>query len=255
MGKTGVVGVGHLAGAVLRGLMRARLSPDELLLSPRGLAAKLSRAYGIPLARDNADLVTRSSVVLLAVRPADAPGALHGLPWRADHVIVSACAGVPADRLSAVAAPARIVRIMPVTAAEIGASPTVVFPDDAVVRPLLEPLGPVVAVDSEEAFEIATVHAAIYGWVQDLIGRSAEWSERQGLAPEAARRLSALTFVAAGRLVAEHSEPVSELLRSLVTPGGITELGLGVLNERGAPDAWTAACDAVMARLRPSTST
>jgi pyrroline-5-carboxylate reductase len=255
MGKTGVLGVGHLADAVLRGLMRAGLSPDELLLSPRGLAAELHRAYGIPLARDNADLVTRSSVVLLAVRPADAPDALHGLPWRPDHVVVSACAGVSAERLRAAAAPARIVRIMPLTAAQIGASPTVVFPDDPAIRPLLDPLGPVVAVDSEEAFEVATVHAAIYGWVQDLIGRSAEWSGRQGLAPEAARRLSALTFVAAGRLVDEQPEPVPELLRSLVTPGGITELGLGVLKERGATDAWTAACDAVLARLQPGTST
>lgn len=249
MKKTGILGVGHLAKAMVHGLMRAQVPPGDLLLAPRGLATLMNGMYGIPLSYDNADLIARSEIVLLAVRPDAAVPALSDLPWRPDHIVVSACAGVAIERLQAVAGPARVVRIMPVTAAAIGASPTVIYPDLAALRPLLDPLGPVVPVDTEEQFEAATVHAAIYGWVQALIGQSAEWSARHGLPPGTARLLSALTFVAAGRLVALHPEPMPELLRSLVTPGGITERGLEVLDGHGALDAWSTACDAVLTKL------
>ncbi|MDQ0467920.1 pyrroline-5-carboxylate reductase family protein [Labrys wisconsinensis] len=249
MAIIGVIGVGHLAAAMLQGLMRAGFPAADLVLSPRGRAAEIGASHGIALAADNAALVERAGLVLLAVRPAAAAGALAGLPWRRGQLVVSACAGVPLAALKVVAAPAEVMRIMPLTAAEIGASPTAVFPDLPAARPLLDPLGPVVPLASERDFEVATVSAAIYGWVQDLVGRSAAWSERHGLAPDTARRLTALTFVAAARLIGERDEPIPDLLRSLVTPGGITERGLDVLAARDVPQAWDAACDAVLAKL------
>lgn len=243
----GVLGVGHLAAALLAGLARAGMR--DVLLSPRGRAAELAALHGFALAADNADLVARCDVVLLAVRPADAAAAVAGLPWRAGQLVVSACAGVPVAALPV--APARVQRIMPVTAAEIGLSPTICFPD-APEAAFLHALGPVIAVASEAEFEIATVSAAVYGWVQDLIRQTAEWSTAQGLPAAQARHLVARTFVAAGGLIDHRPEPMGDLLHELVTPGGITERGLQVLGAQGVPEAWAAACDAVLAKLRGS---
>jgi pyrroline-5-carboxylate reductase len=39
------------------------------------------------------------------------------------------------------------------------------------------------------------------------------------------------------------------MLTELVTPGGITELGLNVLDAAGQPQAWQQACEAVLKRL------
>lgn len=243
----GVIGVGHLATTLLTGLLRSGVSPQALLLSPRGKAMAFSEATGIPLAADNRDLVARSDIVLLAVRPADAAEAVAGLPWRARQTVISACAGVALGDL--IVAPASAVRAMPLTAAEINASPTACFPPRPEAVALLERLGSVVAFDSEADFEVATVNAAVYGWAQDLIRRTAEWSAGQGPQLDAMRRLTALTFVAAGRLLAEKPEPMETLLAELVTPGGITELGLGILAARGQPAIWTEACASVLARL------
>lgn len=245
--RLGILGVGHLAAAIIGGLLRSGMAPADILLAPRGQAVDLAARHGCALAADNADLVRRSDMVLLAVRPAVAAAAVQGLPWRAGQRVISACAGVPLAQLAV--APAQAVRIMPVTAAEIGASPTACFPDLADLRPLLARLGPVIALRSEAEFEIATVSAAVYGWVQDLIRRTADWSADQGLAPDTARQLVAGTFVAAGALVAARPEPMDQLLRALATPGGITECGLQVLEARAVGPAWTAACDAVADRL------
>jgi pyrroline-5-carboxylate reductase len=243
----GILGVGHLASSLLEGFHRAGLPSQSILLSGRGKSAELSAAYGLEICGEPHELVSRSDVVILAVRPDAVSQAVTGLPWRENQVLISVCAGVA---LSAIAAyPAKIVRAMPLTAAEINKSPTVFFPDVPEVRDLIGMLGPAIALGSEHEFDVATVNAAIYGWAQDLVRQSVAWSSAQGADPSVMRQLISRTFVAAGELIAERPESIEALLSDLVTPGGITELGLKTLQESGQPEAWSKACEAVMKRL------
>ncbi|ORE90320.1 hypothetical protein ATO13_23075 [Stappia sp. 22II-S9-Z10] len=246
----GVIGVGHLATAVLRGLMRSGVEPESVILSPRGHGKALAAAHGFSLATDNAEVVRKVGTILLAVRPADAATVTASLELGARHTLVSACAGVTVASLAGAAPAAHIVRIMPVTAAAYGASPTLLYPHDGAVADWLARLGPVIPIGSEEEFEVATVSAAVYGWAQALIGAGADWSARHGLPAEVARQLAAATFTAAGRMLAEDPAPADELIRSLATPGGITEAGLDHLTANGAFTAWDGACDVVLKRLR-----
>jgi pyrroline-5-carboxylate reductase len=232
----GFLGVGHLSATLIAGLMRAGTQPQSLLLSPRGRSLELSERYKIGIAASSEDLVRRSDMIVLAVRPHDAENAVAGLPWRAGQVLISVCAGVSLSSLQA--APARLVRAMPLTAAEINASPTVFFPDDLDARRLIERLGPAIALRSEQEFEVATVNAAIYGWAQSLISQSATWCAANGADAATMRQLVALTFVAAGRLFAENNQPVEQMLGEL-----------NVLNAAGQPQAWQQACEAVLKRL------
>ncbi|PHP65926.1 hypothetical protein CSC94_16540 [Zhengella mangrovi] len=247
--KLGVIGVGHIAGSVLEGLLRAGIAPQGILLSPRGHGPQLAERHGFTLAAGNAALVEACDLVLLAVRPAQAAEALRGLPWQRRHVVASACAGVTIAELEAVAAPARVARIMPITASELGASPTVVFPVFPELAPLLEAIGTPVPLSGEDQFEVATVSAAVYGWVQDLIRTGTDWSARHGLDPRIARLLMAKTFVAAGRIQGEQEAPMDDILASLCTPGGITEAGLNHLAGKGVGEAWEGACDLVLRKL------
>ncbi|MCB1342808.1 MAG: NAD(P)-binding domain-containing protein [Pseudooceanicola sp.] len=248
--RLGIIGVGHLSSFILAGLRRAGWSAGDVLLTPRGQGAALAARHGHALARDAGEVVDRCDLVLLAVRPAMAAEAVAGLPWRAGQVLVSACAGVPMARLAGAVAPARVVRVMPITAAAVGASPTVVWPQLPEVEAFLSAIGTLVPVDSEADFETATVSAAIYGWAQALVVAGAEWSAAQGLPPDVARQLVARTFEAAGRMQAEDPGPMREVLASLVTPGGITEAGLHHLEGAGALRAFEEACAVVLRRLR-----
>jgi pyrroline-5-carboxylate reductase len=244
----GILGVGHL-GSILAEALHRR-GAGGLLLAPRGKAAEIAARHGLSLARDNAHLVAAADVVILAVRPRDAVAALGGLPWRPGQRLVSACAGISAGDLAAALPEGVLVRrIMPLTAAAQGASPTTLFPADPGLDDLLAAFGPVIPMRSEAEFETATVCAAVYGWMQKLVQVTAEWSEAQGLPPETARQLAALTTVAAGRNAADSPLSMPRLLAELVTPGGITECGLAVLGERQVFPAWQAACQAVLARL------
>lgn len=248
--RLGIIGVGHLASAIIVRLLETGWPAEKLVLSPRGKSAELAALYPLNIAPDTARLVETCDAVLLAVRPADAVTAITGLPWNKDQILISACAGVRIKALQPAAAPASIARIMPLTAATLGASPTTLYPDIAAVRPLLERLGRVLPLRSEAEFEVATVTAAMYGWAQELVRLTSNWLTMQGLEPATARQLTARTFTAAGRITAEAPESIEDLMHSLVTPGGITELGLKTLSDHGAPEAWRQACEAVLARLQ-----
>ena len=247
--RIGIIGVGHLAATIVARLMSTGWSSEGLVLAPRGKSAELAVEHGLHIAADNADLVSACDVVLLCVRPADAPAAVAGLPWREGQTLVSACAGVTLRDLQHASGLARVVRIMPLTAMLLGASPTTVYPNAPELRPMLERLGSVLPLRSEAELEVATTTAAVYGWVQDLVLATTDWLVEHGLEPATARQLTARTFTAAGRLTAESPEALEDLMRSIVTPGGITELGLTTLAANGAPEAWLKACEAVRARL------
>ena len=246
--KLGVIGVGHLAVSMLDGLIGAGHAPDSILLAPRGRGLDLAQRHGFALAQGNAQIVAECDTVLLAVRPADAPAAVRGLPWRKGQTLLSACAGVPIAALNA--APADVMRIMPITAARLGASPTLAYPLLPAARPLLDAIGSIIALRNEDEFEAATVSAAMYGWAQALIRTGADWTAAQGLDAADARQLVARTFTAAGRMIAEEDAPIDEILAALSTPGGITRQGLDRLENKGVHEAWEGACDAILARLR-----
>ncbi|MFX0545739.1 pyrroline-5-carboxylate reductase dimerization domain-containing protein [Roseovarius sp. S1116L3] len=246
--KLGVIGVGHLAVSMLDGLLRAGHAPAGIMLSPRGRGPDLAQKQGFALAEGNAQIVAECDLVLLAVRPDDAREAISGLYWRAGQTLLSACAGVTLGALDA--GPADVMRIMPITASRLGASPTLAYPDLPAARPLLDAIGSIIALRSEDEFEAATVSAAMYGWAQALIRTGADWTAAQGMDPVNARQLVARTFTAAGRMIAEEDAPMDQILASLCTPGGITRQGLDHLEEKGVPEAWEGACDAILARLR-----
>lgn len=248
--KLGIIGVGHLAGSLLTGLARAGWSMEDIRLSPRGQSTTFAQAYGCQRCDSNDAVLAGSDLMLLAVRPADAPEVMADLPFSAHHVVLSACAGVPLHVLQDAAPAPTILRIMPITAAELGASPTLVYPMHPAAAAFLETIGTVIPLEREADFDVGSVSAALYGWAQRLIIDAASWSSDAGLDPQTARQLIAQTFVAAGRMMAEKEAPMENVLASLITPGGITEAGLNHLETKEISQAWTGACDVVLEKLQ-----
>lgn len=248
----GILGVGRLAEFLVAGLRRHDDGP-EILLSPRNAAraGRLAETYGLTITGDNGELVAASDVVLLVTRPDQAESAVDGLPWRSDQLLVNLCAGVPLAILAPHCNDSTLARAMPMSAAMIGKSPTCLYPDLAPARELFSQLGPVLALPDEAAYETASVLGAYYGWVHALIGTVARWTAEAGVDPATARDLTAHMACAAADMVREQKDlTFSEIISELATPGGITALGLEILEDGAALAAWPDACEAVLDRLR-----
>lgn len=252
-GRIGILGVGHLGGALVRGYLAAGLAPDRLLLSPRGSeTGALEAERRVSVAESNADLIARSDVVLLCVRPPQAVEAVTGLPWRKGHVLVSTCAGSTIAKLRAAAGPApAITRAMPMTSCEIGLSPTAIYPDDAATAALFAPLGLVQPLRQEDEIAAVTALAVAFTLTHDLVGRTADWAAANGLEPAAARRLTAVHVEGAARIMGAHPERTGEsFVRGLATEGGVAMAALEVLRARGYEETWRDAFDAGLSRMR-----
>ena len=123
--KVGLVGAGHIAGAMARGwyASHAVASPDLLLydIAP-GRAAEVAAACGGTAYSDLADLVAASDVLIVAVRPQDVGGVLRMIgPLLDGQAVVSVAAGVTLEGLrAALPGDARVGRLMPNIAAELG---------------------------------------------------------------------------------------------------------------------------------------
>jgi pyrroline-5-carboxylate reductase len=252
MRTIGIIGTGHLAGYLVAGWRAA--GPDlAITLSPRSVvkSADLAKRFGARVAPDNQGVVDAASVVVLATRPPDAVAACRSVTFRPGQLLLSVAAGVPLAALAEAAAPATAVRALPISCAAIGESPTLLYPDHAGARELLALLGTVHAFEDETTFTAASAITAWYAWLYALFGDAAAWAASAGVQEDVARVLVLETARgAAGMALAHPDESLPVMLSGLATPGGLTELGLGVLHAGDGLSAWPAALDAVLERLR-----
>lgn len=249
----GVLGVGHFGSALVSGFVRSGVPARDILVSPRGRAAKLVVSdYGVDTAGSNEELVFRTEVVLLSVRPLDACEAIASLPWRPDQLLISVCAGIPLKQLqSAAGQSAEIVRAMPMTSVAINASPTVMFPNSARAAELLKRLGSVIPLENERQFEVATAISLAYALSQVLIGQTEQWARENEIGGSLGRVLASAYFESGARLMAaERETPIEKLVSALATKGGLTEMALCSLRAGRFEETWREAFDAGLNRVR-----
>lgn len=250
MTSVGILGVGHLIRHVMPALVKTGY---RFVLSHRSVdvVGELRTRFALDVREDLQSIVDEVDIVIVAVRPFQALEMCADLRFRDDQTVLSLCAGLTLGELAPVISPARPIRAMPVIAAEFGESPTLLWPDDAACRALLEPCGPVLAMRDEAEFEPASVAACYFGWVQQLIGEISDWTGEHGVSPETSRHLVAQMTRAAATLVAERTDvPVERLVAEITPPRSMTGLGLDHLRASNAFEPWREAADRVLSELK-----
>jgi pyrroline-5-carboxylate reductase len=139
--------------------------------------------------------------------------------------------------------------MMPGYANAYGVGPSILCPEDGFWRDFLSKTGPVIAFGDEAQFTTAATFGgfsgATVGWMAHVIG----WFEAQGLPPETARTLIAATLRGNAEVLLREDRPLEDIARSVVTKGGISEMVLATLADRGALAAWDEGLDRVLKRI------
>lgn len=249
MTTIGILGVGHLAELMVRGLQG---SGYRLVLSPRNadMAARLAAEHGCEVAASNQAVVDAAEGVFVSLPAASGVDELARLTFRPGQPVLSAMAGTGLVKLQSVVGTARAaVTMMPGYANAYGVGPSILCPEDGFWRDFLSKTGPVIAFEDEAQFTIAATFGgfsgATFGWMAHVIG----WFEGQGLPPETARTLIAATLRGNAEVLLQEARPLEDIARSVVTKGGISETVLATLSERGALSAWDEGLDRVLNRI------
>ena len=143
-----------------------------------------------------------------------------------------------------------IVRVMPVSSAEAGFSPTLVYPQHETVCDLFQRCGRAIVVDEERHSDQGTILACVYSWYFALFDRLIETTGGENLPTEVAAELVAgMARGAADLALSRPADTPAQIADEIATAGTYSRLGLDSLRDNNAFDAWQRACELLQARL------
>ena len=264
--RIGFIGGGAMAEALAGGLLAAGVASERVIVAEPEAERRehLAARLGVTALPDNADAVSGSDVVVLAVKPDVVEPALAALreAGAADlkrPLWISIAAGLTLARLeAALPAEARIVRAMPNTPALVRAGATAICgnaqvgeADRAAARALFDGVGITWEAPDETLLDAVTGlsgsgPAYLFLFLEALI----DAGENAGLPADACRRLACQTVFGAAKLALETGRPPADLRAQVSSPGGTTVAGIEQLETGGLRAAIHKAVAAATRRSR-----
>jgi pyrroline-5-carboxylate reductase len=241
----GVIGAGVMGRTLVRAILSSGLIPAARVWAgdKNGAACENgSRELGVPVESSFHGRVPAADVILLCVKPGDAPAvlaALRNAGLRPETLLISILAGVSTERLEALLGTENpIVRAMPNTPAVVGEGMTVVCrgrratPSHlARAARIFEAVGECIPVD-ESHFNAVTALSGSGPAYQFLIMEAlADAGVRVGLPRHLALTLVAQTALGAARMVLSTGRHPAALRDDVTTPAGCTIAGLLMLED------------------------
>jgi pyrroline-5-carboxylate reductase len=258
--KIGIIGVGRMGSALVRGFLNAKMERENLIASDHDKEKLkfLCGDAGIKRASDNRELVERSDIVIIAVKPKDVQKVLDEISDIVDEkLVVSSVAGVPIAELERKLKKAKVVRIMPNIPCSVGEGAIAFSPGSRarggnlrLVEELLGKLGTTVKLPERMLDAVTGLSGsgpAFYGLV---VKAMVEAGVEEGLPENVALKLAAQTAKGVGKLLLEMGIDPEELIGMVRSPGGTTEAGLEKLEEMAAPKAFKEAVRAAVKRAK-----
>ena len=242
------IGGGNMAEALIKGIRAtgAKGSVDIVVSEPLPERRKyLEEAYGARTTGANAEAAEQADIIVIAVKPqvidsvlADISDAFKG-QGKKQKMAVSIAAGVRLSSLTGRLGTENVVRAMPNTPALIGAGMTVLslcecIPDAEFVRvkDIFMSVGRVLVLPEKYMDAVTALSGSGPAFYALFIEAVAEGAAKAGLPEDVSLELALQTALGTVRMLEEGIGTLK--LRQMVTsPGGTTEAGLKVLEERG----------------------
>ena len=256
--RIGLLGAGKMATALAKGWRDAGLASQIIASDPLEAArTAFAAATGGHVTERNLDVLSKSDVVVLAVKPQTIATILPEIApaLTPKHLVVSIVAGVTTRRLTEALGPIRIIRVMPNLPCLIGASAsaysiggTATAEDAKTVQRLLDGVGRAIEVPERMLDAVTGLSGSgpAYGFV--MIEALADGGVRMGLPRDVATLLAAQTLLGAARMVLEIGAHPGSLKDQVTSPGGTTIAGLHALEVAGVRGALMNAVQAATER-------
>lgn len=245
----GFFGGGMMAEAILRGLLaKSVLAPRqitvcELVPHRRDQLSKL----GVSVTADGKEMVEKSRVVILAVKPDVVPIVLRTVTdheqkeKNVDRLLISICAGVTLDALSTGNPGRNCIRVMPNQPCLVGEAASAYAMSDGctdahkdIVDVLMGACGVALELPEKNLDAVTGLSGSGPAYVYMMIEAMTDGGVRSGLPRIVARKLAAQTvFGAAKMALAEPDVHPAELRNRVESPGGTTTAATAALEECG----------------------
>jgi pyrroline-5-carboxylate reductase len=244
--RLGILGVGNMGEAILRGVLRGRVLNASQIAIYDVVGEKVERLadeLGVKGVASIADLADLSDAILYSAKPQNVP---EVLPELAKHVsppkfIISIAAGVKTERLESFFRDGiPVVRVMPNIAALVGEAASAIcggrFAAEehlGFAREIFRSVGKVIVVEEKLMDVITGLSGSGPAFVFLVMEALADVGVQLGLTRQDATTLAVQTVLGAARMASETDEHLAALRNKVTSPGGTTAAGLFELEAGG----------------------
>ena len=243
--KTGFIGCGNMASAIIGGILYSGIStPEDLIASDSSPAARERILKELKISSaSNRETAMQSDILFLSVKPQFYPDVISEIAdcVRPETVIVTIAPGKTLAWLrEQFGRDLKIVRTMPNTPAMVKEGMTGVCPnaqvteeDLARVMAILESFGKAEVVPEHLLDVVTSVSGSSPAYVFVLIEAMADGAVADGMPRAQAYKFAAQAVLGSARMVLETGRHPGELKDMVCSPGGTTMEAVRVLEEKG----------------------
>jgi pyrroline-5-carboxylate reductase len=242
----GFVGSGNMGEALIKGLLHGHLCrPDQVICSdirPERRKA-LKEAYGVNVTEDNVEVVRKSDIVVLAVKPQILKRVVQEIAksFQPSQLVISIAAGVSIDAIEACAKKElKLIRVMPNICVSVGegisaiaANHHVEKEDLQLAKTIFDSVGKSLFVEENLLDAVTGLSGSGPAYIFLIIDALADAGVKVGLARADALLLASQTVLGAAKMLIETGEHPGRLKDSVTSPGGTAIAGLHTLEAGG----------------------
>lgn len=251
-----------MAEALIKGLLAGGFPAERVMASEPSEIRRshLAETFAIGLTTDNIEVLRKSEIIVLAIKPQIATEVLEEIAgeYSNEKLIVSILAGISCATIEKYfqGAP-RVVRVMPNTPALVGEGASAVCrghnasqDDLQLVKQLFEAVGKVQVIDERQMDAVTGLSGSGPAYIYTVIEALADGGVREGLRRDVAHALAVQTVVGAALMVRETGVHPAILRDQVCSPGGTAITGVSTLEKNGLRTTLMEAVSAAAARSR-----
>lgn len=259
-----IIGLGKMGNILVSSLIKNQVVAPEQVFgtdSREEIALKAQEKYKIHVGIDNQKAVSKSNIIILAVKPQIIKKVLTQILQKLteDKVIISIAAGISSSFIEKTLNKSiPVIRVMPNTASLVNEGMTVLYPGKFVkeeyistTSEIFKSIGQVEIIDKEELMDAVTAISGCgpaYSYM--VIESLTDGGVRMGLSREFAQKLAAQAILGGAKMVLDTGLHPALLKGDVTTPGGVTIDGLVELEDGGFRIALIKAIDRATQKSR-----
>lgn len=261
MSPTAILGMGVMGEALLSGLVRSGVSPNQIVIADRRAERvfEITKKYGVT-SDTSAGAAAKAETIVLVVKPQDMGGLLEEI---APHIkpstlVVSLAAGITTDFLqSRLPAGTPVVRVMPNTPALVDKGMAAISAgshcDDAHLEraeKLFQSTSKVIRLDEKHQDAVTAISGSGPAYIFYVVEAMIEAGVLLGLPRKVSTELTVQTLLGAATMLAETGEHPTLLRENVTSPAGTAVAALRQLDDHKVRAAFLSAMEAARNRSR-----
>ncbi len=260
--KTGIIGLGKMGGALLRGMLKAgAVVPEEVWVHdhhPENVQSLREQYPGVHEAAAAEEVADAVETLILAVKPYGILPLISSLSGRGAELplLISIAAAVTLNDMETCAGGrTRVVRAMPNTPCMVlsgviaySAGSAVTDEDEETVRRLLSGCGSVYRVEEGLMNAVSAISGCGPAYMFTALDALSDAGTAMGLPRQIALKMAAETMRGAALMLEWTGKHPMALRDEVTSPGGTTIAALNSLDECGFRNAWIQAVKSAVRR-------